>query len=92
MKSAITPRPATRQKFCKAGISVNIPMKKASPSQVAAQRIDGPISLRAKAILYSVFSTKAGISRSALAIRNMLSTPIARIKNGTTSAVIMVSS
>ena len=30
--------------------------------------------------------------RSARAIKNMLSTPIARIKNGTTSALIMVSS
>jgi hypothetical protein len=65
-------------------------MKKARASQNAAVKIDGPISFNAKAIRCSVLSTNFGISRSALLIKNMLSTPMAKIKKGTTSAEIIV--
>lgn len=90
-KSITTPRPATRQKFYRAGTSVRRPMKKAMLSHSDAVKIEGPISFIAKPILSSMAVTVAGISRSALAIRNMLSTPIAKIKKGTTSAEIIVS-
>lgn len=72
-------------------MSVYIPMKNASASQKAATKILGPISFMAKAILNLISLTSSGTYLSALEIKNMLSTPIASIKNGTTSADIMVS-
>lgn len=86
-----TESPATKQNDCRAGISVYIPIKKASASQKAATKILGPISFMAKAILNLMSLTSSGTYLSALEIRNMLSTPIASIKNGTTSAEIIVS-
>jgi hypothetical protein len=53
MKSVTTARPATKQNDCRAGISVELPMKKARASQKAATNIDGPISFNAKAARYS---------------------------------------
>ena len=53
--------------------------------------MDGPISLNAKAILNWGSVIWSGTTASALAIKKMLSTPIAKIKNGTTSKDIMVS-
>ncbi len=91
IKSAITPRPATRQKFLRAGTSVSMPMKKASAKQNAAVKIEGQISFSAKAILWSTPTTNLGVSHSAQLMRNILSTPTARIKNGSTSAEIIVS-
>jgi hypothetical protein len=52
MKSVTTDSPATIQNDFSAGMSVCIPIKKAKASQNAATKIDGPISLSAKAILY----------------------------------------
>jgi hypothetical protein len=91
MKSKTTASPATIQKDCRAGISVYIPIAKASASQKAATKMDGPTSLRANATLYFGSTTCSGTNLSALEIKNMLSTPMARIKKGTTSAEIMVS-
>ena len=65
-------------------------MKKASDSHKAAVKILGPISFMAKPILSSTAVIDSGISRSAREIRNMLSTPIAKIKKGTTSKEIIV--
>ena len=79
------------QKDCRAGMSVYIPMAKARASQNAATKMDGPTSLSANATLYFGSVTCSGTILSALEIKNMLSTPIAKIKNGTTSAEIMVS-
>lgn len=90
-KSVNTDSPATRQNDCRAGISVYIPMKKARASQKAATKILGPISFMAKAILNLMSLTSSGTYLSALDIKNMLSTPIASIKKGTTSAEIIVS-
>lgn len=56
-KSVMTPIPATKQKFYKAGISVSIPIKKVRASHVAAANTDGPISFIAKAILCSTSVT-----------------------------------
>lgn len=67
-----------------------MPIKNAAASQKAAVNIDGPISFSAKAILYSTLPTNLGISLSARLIKNILSTPIAKIRNGTTSAEIIV--
>lgn len=67
-----------------------MPTKKASASQVAAVKMEGPISFKANAILVSTEVTYLGTSRSALLIRNILSTPMAKIRNGTTSAEIIV--
>lgn len=91
MKSKTTASPATIQKDCRAGISVYIPIANASASQKAATKMDGPTSLRANATLYFGSTTCSGTNLSALEIKNMLSTPMARIKKGTTSAEIMVS-
>jgi hypothetical protein len=90
-KSKTIAKPATRQNDYKAGISVCIPIIKARVSQNAATKILGPISCMAKAILYFGSKICSGTILSALEIKNMLSTPIARIKNGTTSALIIVS-
>ena len=90
-KSVITAIPATRQNDCNAGISVYIPMKKARASQNPATKIDGPTSYKANAILSSGFVINLGTILSALEIRNILSTPIAKIKKGTTSREIIVS-
>ena len=90
MKSIITEIPATKQKDWRAGISVSIPMKNASASQKAAAKIDGPISFNANATLSSMSLIWVGTLLSALEIKNILSTPIARIKKGTTSAEIIV--
>ena len=90
MKSMMTAIPATKQKLQRAGTSVSIPMKKARASQKAAQNIEGPISFRAYAILNSTDLMYGGTYLSALEIKNMLSTPIARTRKGTTSAEIMV--
>ena len=65
-------------------------MKKARASQNAATKIDGPISFIAKPILYFGSVICSGTYLSARDIKNMLSTPIANIRNGTTSALIMV--
>lgn len=91
IKSVITAIPATRQNDCNAGISVYIPMKKARASQNPAMKIEGPTSYKANAILSSGFVMNLGTVLSALEMRKMLSTPIAKIKNGTTSIEIMVS-
>jgi hypothetical protein len=66
-------------------------MKKARASQNAATKIDGPISLIARAILIFGSVISYGTTLSALDIRNILSTPIAKIRNGTTSTEIIVS-
>ena len=86
----MTAMPATRQNDYSAGISVCIPIKNAKDSQNAATKIEGPISYKARAILWSISLTYSGISLSDLDIKNILSTPIAKIKNGTTSADIIV--
>ena len=86
----ITAIPATRQNDWRAGISVYIPIKKASDSQNAATKMDGPISYKARATLSSIFWIYSGTNLSALDIKKMLSTPMANIKNGTTSAEIIV--
>jgi len=91
MKSVTTARPAVKQNDCKAGISVVLPMKKARASQNAATKIEGPISFKANAILYSIDLICAGTVLSALVIKNILSTPIASSKNGATSIEIIVS-
>lgn len=82
--------PATKQNDQRAGTSVSIPTKNARDSQKAAQKIDGPISFNAYAILNSIYYICLGTYLSALEIKNMLSTPIAKIKKGTTSADIIV--
>lgn len=86
----MTERPATRQKEYKAGTSVSIPIKNARASHNAAVKIEGPISFIAYATLNSIYVTCSGILLSALDIKNILSTPIANIKKGTTSAEIIV--
>ncbi len=89
-KSAKTPIPATKQNDSKAGTLVSIPMKKANDSQKAAVKILGPTSLRANATLSSMFSIQSETSFSDQTIMNILSTPIASNKNGTTSAEIIL--
>ena len=65
-------------------------MKKVTASQKEATNIDGPISFNANAVLYSILSICKGTCLSARVIKNMLSTPIANIRNGATSAEIVV--
>ena len=89
--SVITPIPATKQKDRRLGISHCIPRKKANDSHRAAMKIEGPISLSAKASLNLGSVMCLGTTYSALEIKKMLSTPIAKIKNGTTSNDIRVS-
>lgn len=91
MKSVRTDIPATKQNDYRAGISVSMPMKKANPSQNAATKMLGPISFIANAILYFYSVICSGTSLSALEIKNMLSTPMAKMRKGTTSAEIIVS-
>ena len=90
-KSTRTPIPATKQKDSRAGTFVNIPIKKANDSQNAAVKILGPTSFKAKATHSSTHSILSETSFSDLTIMNMLSTPIAKSKNGTTSAEIILS-
>jgi hypothetical protein len=90
IKSAKTDKPATKQNDHRAGTAVSIPMKKAKPSQRAAVKIEGKIYFLEKATLSSMSVIWAGTLLSALEIKNMLSTPMARTKKGTTSAEIIV--
>ena len=85
MKSAITASAATRQNEYSAGTLVSMPTKNASASQNAAVKIEGPISLSASATRFSIERTFDATSFSARTMMNMLSTPIASTKNGTTS-------
>lgn len=52
MKSKTIANAATRQKLYNAGMSVCMPIMKASVSQKAATKMDGPISFMAKATRY----------------------------------------
>lgn len=77
---------AITQKVDNAGTWVNVPTMNATNSQIAAVVIEGPTSNKAIEILSSIFSSL--VLLKALEIINILSTPIAKIKNGTTSAEI----
>ena len=65
------------------------PTKKAKDSVVAATIIEGPIFSKDFTILYLV--VPCSYFSKVLVIINILSTPIAKIRNGTTSNEIMVS-
>lgn len=77
------------QKLCRAGILVKEPTKKANASQMAAVVMLGPTYFKA---LDNFFSTDKFLSwlPTAFLIMNILSTPIARIRKGITSTLIIV--
>lgn len=79
---------ACKQKDCRAGIFVKLPTKKASASQIVAVAIFGPTYLSPSFTLASILSLFC--LSMALFMMNMLSTPIARTKNGITYALIIV--
>jgi len=81
-----TQNTAVRQNTFNAGIDVRVPIPNVRDSIIVATVMEGPTSLIAIAIfiLKSLFLKFLAV----LVIMNMLSTPIARIKKGTTSAEI----
>lgn len=72
----------------RAGIFVKVPTQKAKTSETAAAVIDGPTSVIPPLILSP--RVLPGEPFTAVLIMNILSTPIARIKNGMTSPEIIV--
>ena len=77
------------QKVCNAGILVKLPTKNAKVSQMAAVVMLGPTYLSPWATLSSSRVNCSCLSIALLMI-NMLSTPIAKIKKGITSPLIIV--
>jgi hypothetical protein len=77
------------QKVCNAGIFVKLPTKNAKVSQMAAVVMFGPTYLSPWATLSSSLLNWSCFS-IALLMMNMLSTPMAKIKKGMTSALIIV--
>jgi len=73
-------------------MSVVAPTANARNSDSAAAEMDGPTSASACAAFSSTPSSGAALERrsKALTTMNMLSTPMARIRNGTTSVTIIV--
>jgi len=77
------------QNVCKAGILVKLPTKNAKVSQMAAVVMLGPTYLSPYATLSSSL-VNCSCLYIALLMINMLSTPIAKIKKGMTSPLIIV--
>lgn len=82
MKSRNTPIAAWIQNDCKAGIFVNAPTKNARVSQTAAVVMLGPTDSKVFPILIETVSPFYFLNP--WDIINILSTPIAKIKNGIT--------
>lgn len=79
---------ACKQKVCNAGILVRLPTRNARASQIVAVAILGPTYLRpwiirSSSFVYCILSIE-------LLMMNILSTPMAKTKNGITSALIIV--
>ena len=64
-KSTRIPRPPTKQKLFKTGMSVSIPMKNTILLQMTVVKIDGPIFFIAKPMRSGISMTYGGISDSA---------------------------
>lgn len=79
---------AWMQKACRAGILVRLPTRKARDSQMAAVVMLGPTYLNPRATLFSIWGSLC--LSMALLMMNMLSTPMARMRKGITSPLIMV--
>mmetsp|Transcript_19401 Transcript_19401/g.22023 ORF Transcript_19401/g.22023 Transcript_19401/m.22023 type:complete len:201 (-) Transcript_19401:381-983(-) len=86
-KSTRTANAAIIQKHFKAGTSVEAPTKKAKNSPKAAAVILGPTS--ANPLANFSFAVSPSARLAALDMINILSTPIAKIRNGTTSVEMM---
>src|ERR1700737_3393536 len=79
-------------KFRTAGIPTTAPSEKATVSETAERRIDGPILPRARPTRCSMDSSAKRVFMrwNSWTRRNILSTPTARTKKGITSAMIKV--